>query len=75
MRRRSRFIEPAKEWLSKHNGREPITLRDFWQGLSLNYPELTQPSEGRKTPRATCMRDLRYSSDFEVIKGTIRIKI
>lgn len=73
MPRRSRFAAPAEEWLSKHSRGEPVSTKSFWEGLSREHPELTTPSEKRKTPKATCMRDLRADTDFEIGAGKIRL--
>ena len=32
-----------------------LTTKRFWDGLSATYPDITTPSETRKTPRSTCM--------------------
>ena len=74
MPRRSRFIEPAKAWLSKHAGGKPMSTKAFWEGFCRDHPELTEATEKRKTPKATCMRDLRYNDAFEVGGGRISLK-
>lgn len=74
MPRRSRFAAPAEDWLRKHSGGKPVPTKDFWEGLSRAHPDLTTPSEGRKTPKATCMRDLRNDAAFEIGEGKIRLK-
>jgi hypothetical protein len=74
MPRRSRFAEPAETWLRKHAAGKPVSTKEFWDGLSKEHPALTTPSEGRKTPKATCMRDLRKDPAFELGDGRIRLR-
>lgn len=74
MARRSRFAEPAEAWLRKHAAGKSVSTKEFWAGLSKERPELTTPSEGRKTPKATCMRDLRKDSAFELGAGKISLR-
>ncbi len=54
--------------------RQTRTRRGVLAGLSQSHPELTTPSERRKTPRATCMRDLRKDPAFAVGDGMIGLK-
>jgi len=68
----SRFADAAFEWMRKHKKRE-VPTDELWFGLSESNPELTTPSEGRKTPRTTCMRDLR--KDHRFIVGNRRVAI
>jgi hypothetical protein len=72
MARRARFAVAAEAWLRGH-GRAAVSSDELWAGLSREYPELTTPSETRKTPRSTCMRDLRKDPAFEV--GNRKIKL
>ncbi len=74
MPRRSQFASVAEEWLRKNAGGKPVSTKDFWVGLSALHPSLTSPSEGRKTPKATCMRDLRKDPAFELGGGKIGLK-
>lgn len=74
MPRRAKFAEAAEAWFNKHAAHKTITTREFWEGLSRDYPDLTTPSEGRKTPKATCMRDVRKDGAFEVGNGKIALK-
>ena len=74
MKRRSRFAEPAEAWLRKHSGGNPVSTKEFWDGLSKERPDLTTPSEGRRTPKATCMRDLRKDPAFELGGGKIALR-
>ena len=52
----------------------PLPFSQFWRELCDLHPDLTTPNEGRKTPRATCMRDLRYDSAFVVGGGKISLR-
>lgn len=74
MPRRSRFAIAAEEWLRENHPTTPISTKDLWFGLSAAYPELTRASERRKTPRATCMRDLRNDVAFVVGSGMIGVR-
>jgi hypothetical protein len=74
MPKRAKFAIAAEEWMSKHAADKAITTKAFWEGLSKAYPELTTPSEKRKTPKATCMRDLRKDGAFEVGDGRISLR-
>ena len=73
MKRRSPFIDAAKEWFLKQEQRDAIATSEFWERFSKDYPDLTATSETRKTPRWTCMRDLRSDPGFEVRRGTVRL--
>ena len=72
-RRRAKFAIAAEEWLRKNSPRNAVTTKQFWEGLSKAYPLLTTPSETRKTPKATCMRDLRKDGAFAVGDGMIAL--
>ena len=74
MPRRSRFAEPAETWLRKHANGKAVSTKEFWDGLSQARPDLTSPSERRKTPKATCMRDLRIDPAFELGEGRIALR-
>jgi hypothetical protein len=74
MPRRAKFAIAAEEWLRKNAVEKAITTKEFWEGLSKAYPDLTTASEARKTPKATCMRDLRKDGAFEVGGGTIALR-
>jgi hypothetical protein len=71
--RRSRFAIPAEEWLRKHGRGDAVSTKDFWVGLSKAHPDLTTPTETRKTPKASAMRDLRKDPAFEVGGGKIKL--
>lgn len=66
MPRRSKFAEAAEAWLKKHGHGRTVSSDDLWNGLCKENPELTAVSEKRKTPRTTCMRDLRKDPAFSV---------
>jgi hypothetical protein len=72
--RRSRFAGPAEHWLRNHAGRSAVFTKDFWEGLSRERPDLTTPTENRKTPKATCMRDLRQDPVFVLGAGKIALR-
>jgi hypothetical protein len=73
MRRRAKFALAAEEWLGKHAPSSSVSTSDLWLGLSKTHPELTSPSETRKTPKATCMRDLRKDGSFVVGGGKVSL--
>lgn len=64
MARRSRFAAAAEEWLRKHARNKAVTTDELWAGLSSTHPDLTSVTPERKTPRTTCMRDLRKDAAF-----------
>ena len=72
--RRAKFASAAEEWLRAHAANHPVTTQEFWDGLCRERPDLTTPSERRKTPRATCMRDVRKDAAFEVGNGHIALR-
>lgn len=68
----SKFSDAAYSWM-RDNGKLKVSSDELWRGLQDDSPDLTAPSEHRKTPRATCMRDLRKDPRFEVRRGGIRL--
>jgi len=72
--RRSRFAVVAEEWLRAHRPGGAVSTKELWDRLCALHPELTTPSELRKTPRATCMRDLRVDVAFEIGSGKVSLK-
>jgi hypothetical protein len=72
MRRRSKFAVAAEQWFSQ-NGASSVSSQQLWNGLCVSHPDLTTPSETRKTPRTTCMRDLRKDGSFVVGRGLVRL--
>ena len=73
MPRRAKFAVAAEAWLRKHSPKKEISTKDFWEGLSREYPELTTRSETRKTPKAARLRDLRKDPAFKVGEGKISL--
>lgn len=69
----SKFGDAASAWMRKHK-LTSATSEELWTALRAAHPELTATSPTRKTPRATCMRDLRKDVRFEVGKGRISLK-
>lgn len=61
----SRFSSAAYAWMKKHD-KKAVSTDELWQGLCESNPDLTMRSETRKTPRTTCMRDLRKDLRFVV---------
>ena len=66
MARRSRFATAAEEWLRRHAPGRTISTDELWTGLTKAHPALTAATPERKTPRTTCMRDLRKDPVFLV---------
>lgn len=71
--RRSKFAQAAESWLRSNARGKLVTTDELWAGLSRDNPELTTPNERRKTPRTTCMRDLRKDPAFEI--GDRKVKL
>ena len=71
MARRSKFAVAAERWFRENNVRDAVPSKTLWEALGKIAPDLTTPSESRKTPKATCMRDLRHDSCFKVGDGKI----
>jgi len=69
----SKFADAAFDWMRQNKKRE-VTTEELWSGLARTKPDLTTPSESRKTPRTTCMRDLRKDSRFRVGDRRVSIK-
>jgi hypothetical protein len=74
VKRRSKFAQAAEEWFQRVARVDTASTHDLWQGLCDTRPDLTTPSESRKTPKATCMRDLRHDPAFDVAAGHVRFK-
>jgi len=68
----SRFGDAAFTWMRSHK-RSSVTSNELWKGLETEWPEITTKTATRKTPRTTCMRDLRKDPRFRVGKGKIAI--
>jgi len=73
--RSSRFAQAAYDWLCKFAPDRAVPTNELWLGLKRANPELTAITDHRKTPRTTCMRDLRTdrSNRFVVEKRTVRL--
>lgn len=69
----SKFSDAAYAWMQKQKKPE-VSSDELWEGLSKSNPDLTTPSEKRKTPRTTCMRDLRKDDRFYVGDRRVAIK-
>ena len=74
-KRRAKFAIAAETWLTKNSPSAPVKSGDLWAGLCAEYPDLTTASERRKTPKATCMRDLRNDPAFSVADGEISLRL
>jgi len=55
-------------------GANEISSDALWEGLESERPDLTVKTATRKTPRTTCMRDLRKDARFNVGQGRIALK-
>ena len=64
----------AEAWLRGRCRANGVTRSELWEGLCQEYPDLTTPSEKRKTPRATCMRDIRKDEAFDVSRDLIGLR-
>jgi hypothetical protein len=71
--RRSRFAAAVEDWIRKTDPNRKFTTREIWEGLAKERPDLTAPSDTRRTPRATCMRDLRKDPAFSVSRGIVEL--
>lgn len=58
----------------QRNKKSEVSTDELWAGLSKAHPELTTPSPTRKTPRTTCMRDLRKDDRFQVGNRRVAVK-
>jgi hypothetical protein len=72
----SRFADAAYEWLLAHAPPEGTTTKEMWEGLELTVPELTTPSDKRKTPYNTLIRDMRLDrfGRFEIDHGRVKLR-
>lgn len=71
MARRSKFALAAEEWFRSPSAPRTVSSGDLWDELCKIRPDLTSASPHRKTPRATCMRDIRKDPAFDVGGGKI----
>jgi hypothetical protein len=74
VRRATKFATAAEEWFKKVAPADTVTTAALWEGLCETRPDLTTPTERRKTPKATCMRDLRQAPGFTVADGRVTYK-
>jgi hypothetical protein len=74
MARRSKFAAAAEEWF-RNEDLTSASASELWSGLSRSRPDITAASDSRKTPRATCMRDLRKDPQFDVAAGKISLRL
>jgi hypothetical protein len=58
----------------KKRSSKTVTTDELWEGLKKEHPDLTAVTEARKTPRTTCMRDLRKDAAFEVGGRKVTLK-
>jgi len=68
----SRFSDAAFGWMQKER-LAVVSSTDLWNGLRTSHPLLTEATPARKTPRATCMRDIRNDVRFSVARGTVSL--
>jgi len=68
----TRFSRATYEWMRRHDKQE-VSSNELWAGLTESNPELTIATAARKTPRTTCMRDLRKDPRFDVGDRRIRL--
>lgn len=68
----SKFSDAAYAWM-RNSKKSEASSEELWDGLRSAEPELTATSERRKTPRTTCMRDLRKDPRFTVGKRRVRL--
>lgn len=75
MPRGSRFADAAHAWMARFARGRAISTHELWKGLQSEYPDLTKVTAQRKTPRTTCMRDLRTdkAKRFVIEKRTVRL--
>jgi hypothetical protein len=70
----SKLSDAAFAWMQR-NQRLTVSSDELWNALRATRPDLTDTTPTRKTPRTTCMRDLRKDSRFAVGKGQINLKV
>jgi hypothetical protein len=74
MAKRSPYAKLAEEYLKEKAPDIAIPTKHLWAGLRERDPALTEATPNRKTPRNTCMRDLRKDEAFILGKGKVRLK-
>lgn len=68
----SKFSDAAYQIVHAHKG--PMTTRDLWAALEAKHPELTTKTPTRKTPRTTCMRDVKKDARFDSAGGKVALR-
>jgi hypothetical protein len=68
----SKQSDAAFVWMQR-NQCSTVSSDELWIALRATRPDLTDTTPTRKTPRTTCMRDLRKDSRFAVGKGQISL--
>lgn len=74
MATRTKFAQAAEEWFRKTAPSQSVSTSDLWIALCKTHPDLTTASPTRKTPKATCMRDVRKDPAFEVGGGKVTFR-
>lgn len=74
MARRSKFADAAEKWMKKNALGKTVSSDELWNGLCESDAALCAVSETRKTPRTTCMRDLRKDDRFEVGERKVSLR-
>ena len=69
----TKFGAAAHAWM-KRTGKTKVTTEELWRGLCESNPDLTAKTEHRKTPRTTCMRDLRKDDRFVVGNRIVQLR-
>lgn len=75
MPKSSRFADAVYEWLKSHAPNKAVPTNELWQALEKTHPELTTATEKRKTPRTTCMRDLRVDKAKRFIVANRMVRL
>ena len=71
----SHFADLAHKWLCEHAPDKKLSSKEFWAGMCATDPEMTTPTEKRKTPYNTLIRDMRQDSKrrFLVVGGFVSL--
>jgi hypothetical protein len=69
----SKMSEAAFAWMEKYHHRD-VSSDELWRGLQAERPDLATKTPARKTPRTTCMRDLRKDTRFVVAGGRVMLR-
>jgi len=65
----SRLSDAAYEWMRANSPTASVSSEELWRGVSARYPQLTEITPTRKTPRTTLMRDLRKDVKRRFVVG------